>query len=145
MALTNRIYKPDNIIQYINVESNHPQNIIKQIPITVEKRLSEHSFNESIFKEAVPMYEEALNKSGYNTKLKYNPPQNNNNNNKNRKRNIIWFNPPYNKNVSTKIGNFFLNLIDKYFPTDHKFHKLFNRNSVKVSYSCTKNIKTHHQ
>ena len=134
-------HKPDNVIQYINVESNHPQNIIKQIPITIEKRLSEHSSNESIFKEAVPIYEEALNKSGYNTKLKYNPPQNNNNNNKNRKRNIIWFNPPYNKNVSTKIGNFFLNLIDKDFPTNHKFHKLFNRNSVKVSYSCTKNIK----
>ena len=35
--------KTDNIIQYIHVESNHPPNIIKQIPKTIEKRL-EHPF-----------------------------------------------------------------------------------------------------
>ena len=33
--------KPDNIIQYIHVESNHPPNIIKQIPKAIEKRLSQ--------------------------------------------------------------------------------------------------------
>ena len=31
--------KPDNIMQYIHVESNHPPNIIKQVSKTIEKRL----------------------------------------------------------------------------------------------------------
>ena len=61
---------------------------------------------------------------------------------KNRKRNITWFNPPYNKNVITKIGHKFLHLISKHFPKQHKFNNIFNRNTVKVSYSCTKNIKS---
>ena len=46
---TERPYqKPHNIIQYIHVESNHPPNIIKQIPKTIEKRLSQLSSNEEI-------------------------------------------------------------------------------------------------
>ena len=30
--------------------------------------------------------------------------------------------------------------IIKYFSRHHKLHKIFNKNTVKVSYSCTKNI-----
>ena len=55
---------------------------------------------------------------------------------------IIWFNPPYSKSVKTNIGKIFLNLIKKHFPPHHKFHKLFDKNTVKISYSCTQNIKT---
>ena len=65
-----------------------------------------------------------------------------NNNPRKRNRNIIWFNPPFSKNVATKIGRYFLNLLDKHFPQDHKFHKIFNRNNIKVSYSCMPNIKS---
>ena len=54
----------------------------------------------------------------------------------------MWFNPPYSKNVKTNIGKIFLNLIKKHFPPHHKFHKLFNKNTVKISYSCTRNIKS---
>ena len=43
--------KPDNIIQYIFVESNHLPNIIKQIPKTIEKRFSQLASNEEIFNE----------------------------------------------------------------------------------------------
>ena len=32
-------------------------------------------------------------------------------------------------------------LIDKHFPTSHKLHKLFNRHTVRVSYSCAENMK----
>ena len=32
--------KPDNIIHYIHIESNHPPNIVKQIPKTIEKASS---------------------------------------------------------------------------------------------------------
>ena len=59
-----------------------------------------------------------------------------------RQRNILWFNPPYRKTVKTKTGKFFLQLIKKRFPKDHKFHKIFNRNTLKLSYSCMPNIKT---
>ena len=69
---------------------------------------------------------------------------NNNNNNKKskRKRNILWFNPPFSRNVKTNLAKQFLNFITKHFPKHHKFHKLFNRNNVKVSYSCMANIKS---
>ena len=62
--------------------------------------------------------------------------------NKQRKKSFIWFPPPFRKNVGTKIGRYFLNLIYKYFPQDHKFHKVFNRSNMKVSYSCMQNIKS---
>ena len=44
--------KPDNIIQYIHVKSNHPRNIIKQIPKAIEKRLPQLSSSEEIFNES---------------------------------------------------------------------------------------------
>ena len=55
---------------------------------------------------------------------------------------MAWFNPPYSKNVVTKVAHQFLKLLDKYFPQQHKLHKIFNKNKLKVSYSCTKNIKS---
>ena len=74
--------------------------------------------------------------------LQYKRTNQNSKNKINRKRNIFWFNPLFSKSVSTKIGHYFLNLLDKHFPKNHKFHNIFNRNNVKVSYSCTKNIKS---
>ena len=68
---TYRTYqKPDNIIQYIHVEPNHPPNIIKQISKTIEKCLSQLSSNEEIFNESAPFYEDKLHQSGYQQKLK---------------------------------------------------------------------------
>jgi hypothetical protein len=60
---------------------------------------------------------------------------------RNRQRKIIWFNPPFSKSVNTNIGWEFLSLIDKHFPLQHKLHKIFNRNTVKISYSCMNNVK----
>ena len=62
------------------------------------------------------------------------------NNARKRRRNITWYNPPYNKNVVTNIGKKFLRLIDESFPPKHKLHKIINRNTVKISYSCTQNM-----
>ena len=126
-------------IQYIYKESNHPSNI-KQIPITIETRLSNHSPNETVFCHAAEDYEKALKKSGYN--VQYKPPNQNTYNKIYLKRNIIWFNLSFVKTVSTKIGHYFLNLLDKHFPKNHKFHSIFNKNNVKDSYSCTKIIKS---
>ena len=43
--------------------------------------------------------------------------------------------------VKTKVGKYFLNLIRKHFPPRHKFSKLFNGSTIKVSYSCMPDIK----
>ena len=45
-------------------------------------------------------------------------------------------------NVKTNVAKQFLQLIDKHFPPEQKYHKIFNRNTVKVSYSCIPNIAT---
>ena len=55
-------------------------------------------------------------------------------------RNIIWFNPPFNKNVTTNVAKRFLNLIDQHFPKSNKLRAIFNRNPVKVTYSYTQNM-----
>ena len=57
-----------------------------------------------------------------------------------RQRKIIWFNPPCSVNVETNIGKTFLKLLDKHFVKTNKIHKIFNRNNVKVSYSCLPNF-----
>ena len=59
---------------------------------------------------------------------------------KNRKRNILWYNPPYNCTVTTNVAKEFLKLIDECFPPYHPLHKVFNRKNVKVGYSTTPNI-----
>ena len=66
-------HKPDNKTIYINVQSNQPPNIIKQLPKTIEQQLSKNSSNEAIFNEAAPLYEKVLSEAGCDVKLKYNP------------------------------------------------------------------------
>ena len=59
---------------------------------------------------------------------------------RNRKRNPTWFNPPYSANVKSNVGRDFLKLIDTAFPTSNPLHKLFTRQTVKVSYKCMPNM-----
>ena len=130
--------KPNDHPVYINTKSNHPPNIIKVLPESISRRISDISSNEQIFDTAAPYYNDALSASGYNEKITYKSDVTPTD--KGRKRNIIWFNPPYSMNVTTNIAKCFLNLIDKHFPKRHKLHKIFNRNNVKVSYSCLPNV-----
>ena len=39
------------------------------------------------------------------------------------------------------VAETFLTLIDKHFPKDKRLSKIFNRNTIKVNYSCLPNIK----
>ena len=98
-----------------------------------------------MFEEEKQYYENALRASGYTHNLKFQQ-QNENTatakKQRQRKIKIIWFNPPYNQAVKTNIATKFLHLIEKHFPKGHKLNKIFNRNSVKVSYSCMPNMKT---
>ena len=82
--------------------------------------------------------EDALKKSGFKDDFKYT--KNQRQKPKNRSRNIIWFNPLFNKAVSTNIAKVFLQLINRHFPKSHRLHKIFNRNTVKVTYSCMQNM-----
>ena len=134
--------KPNDKSLYVNKKSNHPAPILKNIPEALNNRLSKISSNEDIFMKAAPKYQEELIKCGYDYKLKYNPQTNNSKSkNRSRKRNISWFNPPFSLNVSTNVAACFLKLIDDSFPEDHPLRKIFNRNTVKVSYKTTPNMK----
>ena len=53
---------------------------------------------------------------------------------------MIWFNPPWNDEVSTNVAKKFLSMIDRHFPKDSALGKHFNRSTVKVSYSSMPNI-----
>jgi hypothetical protein len=132
--------KPNNTPLYVHNKSNHPPNIIRSIPKTINKRLSDISSNECIFEEAKRPYKEALLKSGYNYNLKYTPTAENNRRRHNRNRNITWYNPPYSSNVKTNVGHQFLRLLDECFPKSNPLHKIINRNTVKISYSCMPNV-----
>ena len=50
--------------------------------------------------------------------------------------------PPYCAALKTNIGEQFLRLLDKHFPVNNPLHKLFNRKTVKLNYSCAQNFKT---
>ena len=43
-------------------------------------------------------------------------------------------------NVRTNIGKAFLKLMKKHFPNGNSLHKVFNKNTLKVSYSCMGNM-----
>ena len=44
-------------------------------------------------------------------------------------------------NVWTNMGHTFLKLLNAKFTEEHLLHKIFNRNTVKISYSCMPNLK----
>ena len=134
--------KPNQTPVYVHVQSNHPPSILRNIPASVNRRLSSISFNEEIFKAAIPPFQEALKKSGHSFELKFEPPQTREKKKKTRNGRIVtYFNPPFSKNVKTNIGGKFLKLINTCFPKYHPLHKIINRNTVKVSYRCMPNLK----
>lgn len=139
---THRPYqKPNSPLVYVHRKSNHPSCILENIPISVNKRLSELSSTEKIFKESVEPYSKALKDAGYSFDLNYQP-QDQVRTRRQRKRNITWFNPPFSKSVVTNMGKEFFQLLDRCFPEGNILHKIFNRNTVKMSYSCLPNIGT---
>ena len=117
--LTNCTYEPykkdNNTPIYIHTSSNYPTSITKQIPKSISRRQSSNSSNIDIFNRHKHLYDEGLKHSGYKQELKFTPPKVNS---KHISRNIIRFNPPYNKCISSNIGRDFLNLISKHFPNN---------------------------
>ena len=61
---------------------------------------------------------------------------------KNRKRKIIWFNKwCVFVNLFINIRKYFKKLIDKQFNQYNILYKIFNRKTLKISYSCTNILK----
>ena len=137
LDLENNVYKSfrkgNNKLIYINKRSNHPPSIPKQLSKSIEKRISEASSNKDIFDKSIKPYKDALKESGFSETLNY-IASTTNKDQKNRKRKIIWFNPPF------SAGRTFLRLLSKHFPRNHTMHKIFNRNTVKINHSCLRNI-----
>ena len=121
--------KMDQSPSYINVNSNHPKAIIKQVPKAVNLRIRNLSANEEIFRKGSKMYIDALKSSGYKESFTYKeekvPNGNNNkdinkeNRRKNRKSKIIWLNPPFRRLTNIKFGKYFLKVVDKHFKHTH--------------------------
>ena len=144
--------KPNSTTLFVNAKSNHPPTVLKQLPKGVESRLNTISCNKEKFDAAKHTSEKALEDSGYGKcQLQYKEKQDDEEaedenaqqqaEKKRRKRKIIWYNPPFNKALKTDIGAQFLKLIDTHFKKRHPLHKLFNRNTVKIGYSCTMNMR----
>ena len=129
---------------YINKLSNHPHSILNQLPAAISWRLTDISYDAEVFKEATPLYNDALKESWFTEsvkcisslkKQKLMPKRN-------HPIKIMWFNPPCSKNVTTRIGKKFLRSMDKHFSEGSELHKIFNRSTVNISYSCMPNIGT---
>ena len=118
-----------------------PPNCIKQLPKMINSRLNSISSNAEVFREAVPIYRAALEKSGHIPKLRYEQERPRR---RQRKRNITWYNPPFNKACKTNIGKEFLRLLDKHFPQNRKrkdkLERIMNRHCIKLSYSGTQSM-----
>ena len=143
MDLSDGSYRPYRKLNdtpvYINAASNHPPSVLKHIPKMVEKRSQSISSDEAVFNNAKLTYEETLKRSGFETKFDYKKNESTTRR-RSKKRKIIWFNPPYCQSVETNVARKFLLLVDKHFPPGHDLRKIFNRNTLKVSYSCMPSI-----
>ena len=161
--LDNECYKPFHKINsrllYVGIGSNHPRKVLENIPEGINRRLSHISSNKKWFYEEISEYQNALKVSGYSHILSYEKGLQKStarnihgkcpnktihyNQDKNVKSNIniIWFTPPFNIYCSTNIGEIFRGLIDKHFNRNNVLGKLFNKNRLKISYSCMPNIK----
>ena len=100
----------------------------------MRKHLFTHKFT--------PIYQEVLNKYVWDHKLKYQKKTSKVASKQQRKRKITWLNPPYSMSVSTNLGHYFLNLVNKHFPLHHRFSKIFNPKLLKVSSTCMPNMKS---
>ena len=106
-------------------------------PKMVSKRFSDLSCNESAFNNVNVTYELALKHSGYKNEIKFDRQPSTR---RNRNRKIIYFNPPFSQNVKTNIGKLFFKLVRKNFSKNHRLRKIFNLNTLKLSYSSIANL-----
>ena len=103
------------------------------------------SSTEAEFSNSSPPYNEALRAAGHSGSMKFvksTPAAAHAQQNKRkRRRNTIWFNPPFSIAVQSNLTKMFNAILDKCFPNTHPYlGKLFNKQSIKLSYSTTRNV-----
>lgn len=57
--------KPNDQLQYVNTSSNHPPQVLKQLPSSLSYRLSNNSLNKQVFDMLKNEYEKTLRESVY--------------------------------------------------------------------------------
>ena len=62
---------PNNKPIYIKKQSNHPPNVLKQLPKCIAKIISDTSSSKDIFDKSISIYQNALYESGFKEELKY--------------------------------------------------------------------------
>ena len=133
--------KENQDLRYVDRGSNHPNQVFKHIPKGIEHRLSTNFSYKEIFQRSKQEYEKALKNGGYGIKLEYRDGERSNTQKRrNRPRKILWFNPPYNMEVVNNLGKEFFTLLKRNFPSGNPLYKIFNKDCVKLSYSCMPNI-----
>ena len=103
------------------------------MPSMSRNGISENCCDKNHFDKAASDYNLALKNSGFNDNVTYIPSQSKS---QTRKRQIIRSNLLDSANMKTKIDKIFMRIVNKHFPRNHKYYKLFNRNNIKLSYSC---------
>ena len=63
--------KPNDEPLYIHSQSNHPLSILRQLPSSINKRISKLSCDEPTFQAAAPAYQDALKRSNFDDNLTY--------------------------------------------------------------------------
>ena len=112
-----------------------------KVYMMMSSRKANSKVNWSIYPMEDPISKDRSNYSGTHTLVKVGDNNNNNYlNRRRRNRKVIRFNPPFCKLTNIYIGKYFLHLLDKHFNRDNPLRKIFNRNTLKISYSCTKNM-----
>ena len=133
--------KPNSNPKYVHKDSCHPKPVIKAIPKMISNRLQSLSSTEEEFKEVKDDYELALKQAGYSQEMKFEEKSSGENNNKKKRSiKICWFNPPFSNEVATNLSKLFNSLVKKHFKPGTLMGKLFNKNNLKLSYSCCQNI-----
>ena len=138
-------------VMYVTNNQAIPKISKKLIPNIINQRLNKRSSKEENFLKIKDEYETIMKKCGYDNKLKFekHEQQPKTNQKHKRKRNVIWYNPPFSNSVKTNIGRKFINLVKKHFNKQNPLTKIFNKHNMRISYSCTANleniIKAHNQ
>ena len=118
---------PNDKLLYVTTSSDHPPQVIKKPPNSINRKPIENSSNKAVSDASKNEYEETLLKSGgYKNNLEFQKEISSEKKNRRRRRNIIRFNPSFSQTVKTNVARLFLRLLDKYSPHSHIPHKLFN-------------------
>ena len=133
--------KPDNIPLYINVKSNHPLNIMKNLPESISRRINKLSSDKCVFDNSRNLYNNALammilkitsNLTQILARISVEIRTG-----KERSYGSIFFIVAMFPPTLVKV---FLTILDRHFPKSHKLYKIFNWNNVKISYSSLSNF-----